>query len=243
MTILELNFRGNIGPMKVKNSFLDRSFVFEGLDPELVNTLRFVATVHTVDQGEVLFRAGDDSTGFYSVVDGLLKISVTSDDGQERLIAIIGPDDIVGEMGVVDGLPRSADVTALRASELAHIRKADFEAIAQANPSLYQHILRALSGRLRQANDAGAARSMLPLEGRLAKALLSLADSFGNDLPDGRTVIRYKITQADIGNMCGAARENVNRQLGEWRRDGLVSKISGYYCLHDKRALGRMAYI
>ena len=220
---------------------LDSSFVFEGLDEGLLERLATVASAKSLRPGEMLFHAGDASNGFYGVLDGLLKVGVTAEDGHARLIAILGPGDIVGEMGVVDGLPRSADVVALRASELAFVRKDDFEAIAEANPQIYRHILRAISIRLRRANEAGSARSLLPLEGRLARALVGLADRFGNNLPDGRTLIRYKITQSDIGNMCGAARENVNRQFAHWRQNGLLSKISGYYCLHDKAEFDRLA--
>ena len=220
---------------------LDSSFVFEGLDKDLLERLVSVASWKSLRPGEMLFHEGDASTGFYGVMEGLLKVSVNAEDGHQRLIAILGPGDIVGEMGVVDGLPRSADVIALRASELAYVRKDEFERIAEANPRIYRHILRAISIRLRRTNEAGSARSLLPLEGRLARALVGLADRFGNPLPDGRTLIRYKITQSDIGNMCGAARENVNRQFADWRRKELLSKISGYYCLHDKAEFDRLA--
>lgn len=220
---------------------LDSSFVFEGLERELLERLASVASWKSLRPGEMLFNAGDPSNGFYGVLEGLLKVGVTAEDGHQRLIAILGPGDIVGEMGVVDGLPRSADVIALRSSELAFIRKDEFERIAEANPRIYQHILRAISVRLRRTNEAGSARSLLPLEGRLARALVGLADRFGNALPDGRILIRYKITQSDIGNMCGAARENVNRQFANWRKDGLLSKISGYYCLHDRTEFDRLA--
>lgn len=229
-------------PTKLLSKFsLDGSFVFKGLDPTLLERLASVATLRSLRPGEYLFHADDPSNGFYGVLDGLLKVGVTAEDGHARLIAILGPGDIVGEMGVVDGHPRSADVIALRASELAFIRLSDFEAIAEANPRIYRHILRAVSVRLRRTNEAGSARSLLPLEGRLARALLGLSERFGNDLPDGRTLIRYKITQTDIGNMCGAARENVNRQFANWKRDDLLSKISGYYCLHNKEEFNRMA--
>ncbi len=220
---------------------LDSSFMFEGLEPELLEPLVTAASWKSLRPGEMLFNEGDPSNGFYGVLEGLLKVGVNAEDGHQRLIAILGPGDIVGEMGMVDGMARSADVLALRASELAFIRKDDFERIAEENPQIYRHILRAISIRLRRTNEAGSARSLLPLEGRLARALVGLADRFGNTLPDGRTLIRYKITQSDIGNMCGAARENVNRQFAEWRRKGLLSKISGYYCLHSKSEFDALA--
>ena len=92
-----------------------------------------------------------------------------------------------------------------------------------------------------------AAGSFLPLKGRVARALLDLAEAFGQDVGQGRILIRQKVSQSDVAAMAGIARENVSRILNDWIRDKLVSRLSGYYCLEDKaqaeareRALGRL---
>ena len=97
-----------------------------------------------------------------------------------------------------------------------------------------------LSARLRAGNERYALQRMA-LGGRLARAMLQLAHSCGEELPDRRILIRQKVSQAELGNMIGAARENVNRQLAEWRRHRLLSRISGYYCLEDPAALEPLA--
>jgi CRP-like cAMP-binding protein len=71
--------------------------------------------------------------------------------------------------------------------------------------------------------------------------LLQLARSCGEELPDRRILIRQKVSQAELGSMIGAARENVNRQLGKWSRRRLLTRISGYYCLEDPAALEPLA--
>ena len=94
-------------------------------------------------------------------------------------------------------------------------------------------MLSIVGSRLRQANDVLAARSFLPLPGRVAQTLLQLAETFGKPVDNGRVLIHYKLSQADIANMAGAARENVSRVLNDWKRAGTVSRISGYYCLEN----------
>ena len=56
-------------------------------------------------------------------------------------------------------------------------------------------------------------------------------------------MVHHKISQADLAAMVGAARENVSRVLNEWKRDELVSRVSGYYCIEDRQALEALAAI
>ena len=123
---------------------------------------------------------------------------------------------------------------------MARIDKADFDRFADRNPAVYRHMLALVSRRLRQANNVLAARAFLPLPGRVAVALLQLGETFGKDLPDGRLLVHYKVSQADLAGMAGAARENVSRILNTWKRDGLISRISGYYCIENPDALARL---
>ena len=188
---------------------------------------------------QVLFLAGDAGDGCYRIEKGLLKVSMVSTSGAERILSILGPGAIVGELAVLDGLPRSASVLALRESELLFISKARFEEFAKKNQELYQHLVTLLASRLRETNDVIAAESFLPLCGRVALTLLELAEHFGENVGSGRIVIRQKFGQSDLAAMAGIARENVNRILADWKRRKLVSRISGYYCLESKSQLQR----
>jgi CRP/FNR family transcriptional regulator, cyclic AMP receptor protein len=188
---------------------------------------------------QVLFLAGDAGDGCYRIEKGLLKVSMVSTSGAERILSILGPGAIVGELAVLDGLPRSASVLALRESELLFISKARFEEFAKKNQELYQYLVTLLASRLRETNDVIAAESFLPLRGRVALTLLELAEHFGENVGSGRIVIRQKFGQSDLAAMAGIARENVNRILADWKRRKLVSRISGYYCLESKSQLQR----
>ncbi len=189
--------------------------------------------------GQVVFVTDDLGDGCYRIENGLLKVSIVSESGVERILAILGPGAIVGELAMLDGLPRSASVVTLRDSDLLFASKVKFDDYANKHPELYQHLLMLLASRLRETNDVIAAESFLPLRGRVAVMLLDLAEHFGEGVGGDRILIRQKFRQPDLAAMAGIARENVNRILADWKRRNLVSRISGYYCLESKSALER----
>jgi CRP/FNR family cyclic AMP-dependent transcriptional regulator len=197
------------------------------------------ATARSLAADEVLFMAGDPGDGLYRVDDGLLKVSIASASGAERILAILGPGSIVGDLAIIDGLPRSATVTALRDCKLRFLSRAAFEKFAVAEPAIYKYLLNVMAARLRDTDQIVAAGSFLPLKGRVARALLDLAHAFGNDVGAGRVVIRQKLSQTDLAAMAGIARENVSRIMNEWIRGKVVTRLSGYYCLEDPKKLQR----
>jgi CRP-like cAMP-binding protein len=191
----------------------------------------------------VLFLASDPGDGCYRIDEGLLKVSMMSRTGTERILAFMGPGSIVGELSMIDGLPRSAAVVAVRDATLSFLSRASFEAFAQKRPEIYKSLVTLLATRLRETDTVIAAGSFLPLKGRVASTLLELADHFGQDVGSGRVVIRQKIGQSDIAAMAGIARENVSRILNDWKRRKLVSRLSGYYCLENKAQLEQEAEV
>src|SRR5262249_12841349 len=140
-----------------------------------------------------------------------------------------------------DGGPRSASVTALRDSKLSFVGRAAFEAFGRATPEFYHHMTALLAQRLRDTNDALLATNFLSVKGRVARALLNLAEAFGHDLGQGRVLIRQKVSQSDLAAMAGIARENVSRVLHDWAQRSMVSRLAGYYCLENKAVLDREA--
>jgi CRP-like cAMP-binding protein len=215
--------------------------LFSALPGELSRRLFAEARVQTVRADQVVFLAGDAGDGCYRVEEGLLKVNVITPGGAERILAILGPGSIVGELSMIDGSARSASVSALRESKLSFISRSVFEAFGRANPEIHQQLMVLLARRLRDTNSALAATSFLSVKGRVARALLSLAEAFGHDVGGGRILIRQKVTQSDLGAMAGIARENVSRILKEWTDKSLVSRLAGYYCLEKKAVIEREA--
>lgn len=195
------------------------------------------ATPAALGANEVLFLEGDPGDGCYRVDDGLLKVTIVSRGGSERILALQGLGAIIGELSMIDGRPRSASVVAVRAAKLSFLSRAAFEAFAEKHPEVYRSLMTLVAARLRETDSVLAAGTFLPLRGRVARTLLELAQEFGQDVGAGRIVIHQKIGQSDLAAMAGIARENVSRILNDWKRRKLVSRLSGYYCLEDRNEL------
>ena len=211
--------------------------LLSGLPPRLSTELFASAKLVRLAAGDILFRAGALDDGCYRVEDGLLKVTMVSGSGAERILAFLGRGAIVGELSIIDGLPRSATVVAVRDATISYLSRADFEAFAEKHPEVYKSLVRLLAQRLRETDTAVAASSFLSLKGRVARTILELADHFGQEVGPGRIVIRQKIGQNDLAAMAGIARENVTRVLNDWQRHKVVSRLSGYYCIENKAQL------
>jgi CRP/FNR family transcriptional regulator, cyclic AMP receptor protein len=215
--------------------------LLSGMPAHLWTELFASAKLVPLAAGEILFRAGASGDGCYRVEDGLLKVMMVSSSGAERILAFLGPGAIVGELSIIDELPRSATVTAVRETTLGLLSPAEFEVFAEKHPEVYKSLAKLFARRLREADRTIAAISFLSLKGRVARTMLELADHFGQEVGLGRIVIRQKIGQDDLAAMVGIARENVTRVLNDWQRHKIVSRLSGYYCLEDKTQLERQA--
>jgi CRP/FNR family transcriptional regulator, cyclic AMP receptor protein len=176
------------------------------------------ARVHELKAGGVLFAAGAAGDGCYSLDKGLLKVTVTSTTGEDRIVAILGPGAIVGELAVIDRMPRSASIVALRDSVLRFISREAYEKRVLAYPETKQALLEILAFRLRQADEELAASTFLSVKARVARALLELAEFVGTPSGPRSIVLDEKISHADLAAMAGVARENASRVLSEWRR-------------------------
>ena len=207
--------------------------VLSDLPDRLLANLLAKAKPVSLAAHETLFLAGDPGDGCYRVNEGLLKISMASPNGAERILAILGSGSIVGDMAMIDGRPRSASVSALRDCQLSFVSRAMFDAAVAKQPDIYKYLLILLAERLRKTDQLVAAASFLPLKGRVARAFLDLAKAFGRDVGQDRVVIQQKISQSDIADIAGIARENVSRILSKWMRLKLVTRLSGYYCLES----------
>src|SRR5262249_31434372 len=159
-------------------------------------------------EGETLFERGDAGDGCYWLRRGVLAVSVASSTGEQRILAILGPGAIVGELAMIDGLPRSATIQAVRDCVLTFVSRAAFTDMLRPHPELNSEIVATLAARLRHADDDAMASSFLTVRARVARALLVFAHHLGEPENAGRIRIRHKITQSDLAAMAGVARES-----------------------------------
>ena len=129
----------------------------------------------------------------------------------------------------------------MRDATLSCLSRTAFETFAKKHPELYKSLVELLAKRLRETDTVVAAGSFLSLKGRLARTMLELAEHFGEEVGSGRIIIRQKISQNDLAAMTGVVRESVSRILNDLRREKLVTRQSGCYCLENKARLEHKA--
>jgi CRP/FNR family transcriptional regulator len=213
--------------MPARNPFFGSHNLLAALPIEYSSRLLAGAPTINLKKGQALVEVGATGDGCYWLKEGVLKVSVASNQGAERILAILGSGSIVGELSMIDGLPRSASVYALRDSSLTFVARSTFLECLHESPRLYAHLVETLVARLRHADEEVAASSFLSLKARVARALLQFTRHLGEPTatPD-QFVIRDKLRQEDLAALADVARENVSRILSEWRKRKLIARKS-----------------
>lgn len=191
---------------------LAESRIFSALGESARKRLAAAGTIVKIGASETLFDRGDAGDAAYLVVAGEVEALASIEDGRSMRLASFGPGGIVGELSVIDGQPRSADVRATRRSELLRIpRAAVLEALAD-DPEAALALMATLAGHLRAADAALAIQAWGGLTEKLARLLASEAGAGGV----------VALTQSEMARRLGVARENVNRRLRAWTEEGVV---------------------
>jgi CRP/FNR family cyclic AMP-dependent transcriptional regulator len=127
--------------------------LFESLDDDAADTICSLLTMEECDGGAVLFRAGDAGDSMYLIEDGQVQISMRSSDGEELILAVLGPGDFFGEMALIDGNPRSANASVVERSRLAVLSRQHFLSFLSSSPNVAVEMLTALTRRLRRTDE------------------------------------------------------------------------------------------
>lgn len=167
----------------------------------------------TVEPGKLLFAKGDKGDALYVLLEGEVEVRTSTAAGKDVRIASLKPYALIGEMAVLDGGLRSADIGAIRKSRLLRISRDQALAALESEPKALLKLIAEMSRRLRHADAALEDAHTLDLGGRLAQRLLEEAG-------DGAAVT---LTQTEIARRIGASREKVNRKLHEWADEGWIS--------------------
>ncbi|MBW1899429.1 MAG: Crp/Fnr family transcriptional regulator [Deltaproteobacteria bacterium] len=195
--------------------------LFKSLSQKDIADLAESIRLLSLKQGQTLFRKGDEGTALYLVKSGTIKIVLPSRIGDEIIVTIFSGGDFFGEMALLDGEPRSADAIAIEPSEVFVLRRNDFLLFLQSNINAIESILSLLSKRLRSTDELLEDTCFLNISVRLAKKLVELASSHGHN--EGDTVhINLPLTQKELGDMIGATRESINKELKIMRQKELI---------------------
>jgi CRP/FNR family cyclic AMP-dependent transcriptional regulator len=169
-----------------------------------------------------------------------VKISRSSADGRENILALLGPSELFGELSLFDPGPRTATATALTEATMASLDQDELREWLRARPEVAEQLLGALARRLRRTNEAMADLVFSDVPGRVAKALLDLASRFGQPTPDGVRV-QHDLTQEELAQLVGASRETVNKALADFASRGWLRLDARAVFLLDSERLSHRA--
>jgi len=166
----------------------------------------------SVEPGSLLFAKGDPGDALYVMIEGEVEVRTSHESGRDVRLAALKPFALIGEMAVLDGGERSADICAIRRTRLLRISRETARAALETEPKALLDLVGELIRRLRAANTGLEDAALLDLGARLAQRLLDEAG-------DGALVT---LTQTELARRIGASREKVNRKLHEWCDEGWV---------------------
>ena len=220
-----------------------RAPLFAALDDAAAADLRSRMTTRTLARGHHLFDEGQPGDELYVVAEGKVKLGRTSSDGRENLLAVLGPGEMFGELSLFDPGPRTSTATAVVPTTLVGLTHSDLTPLLEARPEVAGQLLRALARRLRRTNDSLADLVFSDVPGRVAKALLDLAQRFG--VPGrggpGAVHVQHDLTQEELAQLVGASRETVNKALADFTQRGWVRLEARAVDVLDVERLARRA--
>jgi len=203
-------------------ALLGRAVLFSGLDPDDMRRLAGIARETSLSVGQTLFEQGDESDGLYLIVSGIVRIFLQAEDTREATINLLEDGEIIGEMSLLDGLPRSAGAAALTEVKLVFIPREPFLELLDSSPKLARAIILMLCERLRAANAQVDQAIFHDLRHRLVVLLRQLAIMHGH-IEQDVAVVDLELTQGTLAQMLGASREAVNKQLRSLAKEGKIA--------------------
>ncbi|HQU79429.1 MAG TPA: Crp/Fnr family transcriptional regulator [Azonexus sp.] len=191
--------------------------LFSGLDETELERLSRVATRRRAGRGEQVVRAGESADALLILLTGRAKVTNFDEEGREIILAWLGPGEFFGEMGLIDGSPRSASVVAVENCELLSIGKNEFQRCMQDNFQVVLKLMQILVRRLRDADRNIESLALLDVYGRVARLLLDMSEEEG-----GKRMVKQKISKQDMARMIGASREMVSKVMRDLEVGGYI---------------------
>ena len=203
--------------------FLRNVSLFESLDQQELEALSDVTFTRTFSKDNVIILAEEEGDTLFILKKGQVKVSIVSEEGREVILSLLGPGSVFGELSLLDGKPRSANVVATEETELLMLRRADFLQLIYKTPQIATALLAELATRMRKTDRQIEGLALLDVTSRISDTLLQLATEQGAETTDGVT-IESRPTQQELANMSGTTRETVSRVLKRLEGQGYINR-------------------
>jgi CRP/FNR family transcriptional regulator, cyclic AMP receptor protein len=195
--------------------------IFSDLDEDTLNKLSQLGSQKTYPKESIIVSENEAGAALYIIIEGKVKISRRNSDDREVILSILSESDFFGEMSIIDGESRSANVTAMDDSKLLIIQRNEFLELLHSHPEVSIALLHELTQRLRNADIKIKALSLKDSDGKVATVILQLAEDMGM-IKNGIVEIEKLPFQHDLANMAGTSRETISRTLSSFAKKGLI---------------------
>jgi CRP/FNR family cyclic AMP-dependent transcriptional regulator len=210
--------------------------LFSSLSDEQLRVLQPCLQQRSYPRSSFILRAGEETDALYIILSGRVKILIPDEQGREVILAVMGPSEFFGEMGLLDDQHRSASVETLEACQMLRFSKAGFIACLKDNFDLAMIIIRSLVKRLRDADRKIESLALIDVYGRVARLFLDLAEEV-----DGMWIVRSSPPKQEIARMIGASREMVSRVVKDLQKRGYIRADKRKVFLLDKISMTKRA--
>jgi CRP-like cAMP-binding protein len=215
--------------------------LFGGVPPEVCASFAHQGRLHRYRAGTIMFLQGDPPDAVYCVLSGRVEITTTAADGRVRILAMVAPGELLGELAVLGAMGRSGSAICVTDTTAWAVDGQQFLRFLTAHPPVALALLSSLSRLVITQDGLVDDMLFLDLKGRVAKRLLELATTSWHAPPGDGTVVDWGLPQADLAYLCGGTRANVSRVLSEFGRRGLIERSGRRYILRNVGTLRRLA--
>ena len=206
--------------------------LFSMLTVEQAQTIADGVVKRRYRRGEIIVEQGRKSDALFILLSGRARVITSDARGREVILAVLEAGDYLGEMSLIDNEPLSATVRAEVQTDVLVLGRNEFAVCLPDNSSLSYAILRGLVARLRNADRQIESLALLDVYGRVARALLDMAED-----DEGRRVIRSKVSRQDLAKVVGASREMVSRVMKDLEERHLIeTQENGWVVLTERLA-------
>ena len=174
------------------------------------------------------------------MAEGTLKVVSTSESGDDVVFSMLGPGDVFGEIAVLCEAERTATVVAITDCELLVVDRRELLAFLRSHPEAALRLMAVLAQRVRNLSELLEDTLFLNLPVRLAKKLVAYAETHGQRTPEG-VRIELRLSQEEWGDLVGATRESINKQMRAWVDQGLIRLDHGCVVLLRPEAIEALA--
>ena len=204
-------------------NFLQTVPIFAEIDQNSLIEVSKITTERSYPKGSMIILEEEYGDKLFIVQSGTVKITRVNDEGKEVILALLGSSEIFGEMAILDGESRSANVLAQEACSLLVISREDFINILKKNFKVSFALMSELAKKLRKSDLQIEALSLSDAEHRIGVSILNLAEDMGV-IRNGKVTIQNLPFQQDIANMAGTSRETVSRVMKTFEDRNLILK-------------------